>query len=309
MNFNKPKFWDKKSNIYSILLFPITFLILIFIFFKKKLTKVNLFKIPVLCIGNIYIGGTGKTPLCIDITKELQKLRKNPVIIKKYYKNQEDERLLIKYENLPLITKRNRYEAIKEAESKFDMAILDDGFQDTSIKKNLNIICFHENQLIGNGYVFPSGPLRENINTIKNVSIAIINGKKNEKFEKQILKINSSIKFFYTNYVFEELQKFKNKNLLAIAGIGNPNNFFELLKKNGMKVKKTLPYPDHYEFNREELLKIINLAQTNNYTIVTTQKDFLRIKKFNLKEFNNCIIKLEIQNKEKLISLIKNLYD
>ena len=105
--------------------------------------------------------------------------------------------------------------------------------------------------------------------------IAIINGKKNEKFEKQILKINSSIKFFYTNYVFEELQKFKNKNLLAIAGIGNPNNFFELLKKNGMKVKKTLPYPDHYEFNREELLKIINLAQTNNYTIVTTQKDFL----------------------------------
>ena len=132
-----------------------------FIFFgflKKKLTKINHFKIPVICIGNIYVGGTGKTPSSILLAKELVNLGKKPVILRKHYNNHDDEYNLIKNNFKNLIVSKNRVVAMKEAEkSNFDTAILDDGFQDFSIKKDLNIICFNSNQLIGNGFVIPSG--------------------------------------------------------------------------------------------------------------------------------------------------------
>ena len=91
----KPKFWDNKIGIYSIILLPLTLIILAYIFFKRKFTKEIKFNIPIICVGNIYIGGTGKTPTSILLAKELSNLGKKPVIIKKYYKNHQDEHELI----------------------------------------------------------------------------------------------------------------------------------------------------------------------------------------------------------------------
>ena len=108
MNLNKPKFWDKKISLLSILLYPLTFLVLIFIFFKKKFFSKTKFKIPIVCIGNLYIGGTGKTPTSILLSKELSKLGVNPVILRKYYKNQNDEYALIKNNFVDLILNKNR---------------------------------------------------------------------------------------------------------------------------------------------------------------------------------------------------------
>ena len=144
------------------------------------------------------------------------------------------------------------------------MAILDDGFQDYSIYKNLNILCFHGNQLIGNGFIFPSGPLRESFNSIKRAQIIVINGKKNEEFEEKILQISKNIQIFYSSYSLLNIDQFKNKKILAFAGIGNPINFFSLLKLN-LNLKKTLSYPDHFEFKKEELAKIIKYARDNDY--------------------------------------------
>ena len=186
---------------------------------------------------------------------------------------------------------------------------MDDGFQDYSIKKDFNILCFHSQQLIGNGFVFPSGPLRENLNAIKNVQVIIINGEKKLNFEKKILKINKNIKIFYSKYLLLDIENLQNEKILAFAGIGNPENFFNLLIACGLDVKKTLSFPDHYEFNENELLKIIQEAKKNNYKIVTTEKDFFRIKKYQLKEIYCCKTKLEISEKNDLISEIKRLYD
>ena len=84
MKMLKPDFWEKKNNLISLLLLPISFFIQLLIIIKKKLTLEHSFKIPIICIGNIYLGGTGKTPLSILIAKELKKHNKKPVIIKKY---------------------------------------------------------------------------------------------------------------------------------------------------------------------------------------------------------------------------------
>ena len=309
MKINKPKFWHREKSFLSIILLPVTFFVLIIIFFKKKISNLEKFNIPVLCVGNIYIGGTGKTPLSILITNELKNIGKNPVIIKKFYKNQKDEHLLIKKKTGALIAEKCRKFAINLAKRQYDLAILDDGFQDYGVKKDLSILCFHGEQLIGNGLVFPSGPLRESFNSVKRAQIIIINGEKNLEFEKKILNINANIKLFYSNYVLLDCEKYKNKNILALAGIGNPDNFFNLLLKNELKVKKTFAFPDHYEFNKRELGKIIDHAKKNNYIILTTEKDFLRIEKYKLTEINYCSIDLKIAEKEKLIGLVEKIYD
>ena len=160
MSFFKPKFWDKNQiSLLSILLFPIALLIKLLSFFKRAITKTYQCSIPVICVGNIYLGGTGKTPLCIEIFSILKDLNMNPVFIRKKYDSFQDEVDLQKQVG-PIYQSRKRIEALKDAiQNKANVAILDDGFQDFSINKNLSIVCFNEKQWIGNGLVIPSGPL------------------------------------------------------------------------------------------------------------------------------------------------------
>ena len=224
MKLYKPKFWDHK-NFISLSLFPVSLIIQLVILLKKKFTKISSFKIPIVCIGNIYVGGTGKTPLSILVSKELSKIGKKPVIIRKYYKEHMDEHSMIKENFNHLILNSDRTGAIQEAQNKnFDTAILDDGFQDYKIKKDLSIICFNSN-FEGNDFVIPAGPLRENLNSIKNAQIIVINGYRNFKFEKKILEINNNIDIYYSEYKAINYAKFSQKELLVITGIGNPENF------------------------------------------------------------------------------------
>ena len=136
MKLIKPKFWDKKYNFFSIVLLPFTFVVLIFIFFKNRFTKSIKFDIPIICVGNIYVGGTGKTPSSILIANELSKLGKNPAIVRKFYEDHQDEHSLIKENFKSLILCENRIEGIAKAKKlSHDSVILDDGFQDLSVKK------------------------------------------------------------------------------------------------------------------------------------------------------------------------------
>ena len=305
MKILKPKFWQKKFNIFSILLLPLTFFYLLLFFLKKKTSSTKTFSVPIICIGNIYVGGTGKTPLSMFIANEFRNIKK-PVIIKKFYKDHRDEHALIESNNIPLILDSKRTSAIEKAEQKnFDLVILDDGFQDFSIKKNVNIICFNEKQLIGNGMVIPSGPLRENINSLKRADIVVINGDKNESFEKKILEVSRNLKIYYSKYIPSNINHFKNKKLVAFAGIGEPNLFFEILKKNNLDVKKTISFPDHYEFKESEINEIYEFSKKNNYSMITTEKDFHRIKNFKIKNIEYLQLKLEIINKDELIDHLK----
>jgi|TARA_B110000211_G_scaffold149893_1_gene170567 tetraacyldisaccharide 4'-kinase len=310
MKLNKPKFWDKKYSLISIFLIPITLLVILFIFFKKKFTKIIKFDVPIICIGNIYIGGTGKTPSAILIAEELSKLGRKPVILRKFYKEHKDEYNLIKENFNNLIINKNRVSGILKAQKmNYDSVILDDGFQDYRIKKNLSIICFNQNQQFGNGLVLPSGPLREKLSALKNAEIILINGKKNIEFENKIFNINKKLKIFYANYKPQNIDQFKNKKLLALAGIGNPDNFFKMLSENELIIEKKLIYPDHYEFVETEIVKIIQEAEKNNYQIIMTEKDYFKFKNFKNNKINYLKVSLVIDEKEKLFDTISKIYD
>ncbi len=306
MKILKPKFWQKKFSIYSILLWPISILYLMLFYLRKQITHTSSFTMPIICVGNIYVGGTGKTPLSMLIANEL-KNKKKPVIIKKFYKEHKDEHELIKSNKIPLILNNTRKSAIEKAQKdNFDFVILDDGFQDFSIYKNINIICFNENQLIGNGMLLPSGPLREKISSLKRAQIIVINGNKNKEFEEKILYISNNLKIFYSKYIPSNISSFTNKKLLAFAGIGEPEFFFETLKKNNLDVKKTISFPDHYNYKEDEIREIYDYAKKNNYTVITTEKDFHRIKNYKIENIEFLKLKLEIQNKDKLIKYLLN---
>ena len=299
MKLKKPLFWSKNNNLYSFILFPFSLLIQLLFFFKNIFLKTKKISIPVICVGNIYLGGTGKTPLSIEIVRILKKFNMAPVLVKKFYTDQFDEIDLINSKNIEIIKNSSRYIALKEAEERgFKSVVLDDGFQDHSIYKDLSILCFNEKQLIGNGFTIPAGPLREPLSALRRSKIILINGKKNEDFENKIKSINNEINIFYSKYIAQNSNKFLNENILAFAGIGNPENFFDLLKENNINVEKKISFPDHYNYSKKELDKLLKISKENNLKLLTTEKDFFRIKHFNTTDIDYLTIKLEIINEE-----------
>ena len=308
MKLYKPNFW-KETNLVSILLFPISLIVKLIVLMRKTFIKELEFEIPVICVGNIYLGGTGKTPLSINLGKELSILNKKPVIIRKYYKHHKDEYSLIRENFKHLITKKDRNNAIKNAvQNGFDTVILDDGFQDYKIKKNLNIVCFN-NQLLGNGMLIPAGPLRESVDSLKSAHIIIINGDQSIDFEKKLLEINNEISIFYSRYQLVDVEKYRGKKLFVVAGIGNPENFFELIRSQNLNIIKELSFPDHYQFSKSEILNIINDARKNGYQVVMTEKDYHRVKDFNFTEIHYIKVKLEIAEKKEFLNKVLTVYD
>ena len=308
MKFFKPKFWDKnKISFFSIVLLPATLLIKALTLFKKLFIKKHQFSIPIICVGNIYLGGTGKTPLCIEIFSILKRLKKKPAFIRKKYKSYEDESYM-EQEIGPTYESKKRANALNNAiQNKIDIAILDDGFQDQSIKKNMSIICFNEKQWIGNGLTIPSGPLRENLSALNRANCIVIYGKKNINIENKILENNKLIKIFYAKYKPQNINEFENKKIISFAGIGNPNNFFELLKKNRIDVLEEISFPDHYQYSKKDLDKLIEKSEKNNAILVTTEKDYYRINGEYKKNILYLKIKTEIEEEKEFIEEIKKI--
>ena len=304
MNFKKPEFWDySELSFWSIILYPFSLLFLFASLIIKLLKIQKKFPIPIICVGNIYLGGTGKTPLALEIFKIIKSFGKNPGFVKKGYDYLYDEIQMLEKIGKTYLNK-NRKEAISSLISlKHDVAILDDGFQDFSIKKDFSIICFNSKQLIGNGFLIPSGPLRESFKSIKRADCIFVNGDKNTRFENKINEINKNAKIFYSKYKIKNVENFENKEVIAFAGIGNPSNFFDLLIENNINVKRTYSFPDHHNFSQKDFDKIIG---DNHIKIVTTEKDYCRM---NDKQKLSCDfieVELEIENKNEFISLIKN---
>ena len=309
MKISKPKYWNNRSLI-SIILLPISTIFEIFVFLRSKFIKPRSFDIPIICVGNIYVGGTGKTPTSLFLANKLKKKGKNPVIVRKFYKEHRDEYELIKKYFSGFLTNKKRSVAIEESIIKgYDSVILDDGMQDYKIKKNLIMVCFNQNQMIGNGFVFPSGPLRENLKALTKAEIVLLNGKKNIQFEELILNVNKNLKIFYSNYKPMNLDIFKKKDLCVVSGIGNPENFIQLLKSHELKISREFNFPDHYEFKKDELLKIIDYAKNSNLQVITTEKDFCRLKKYNLEGIDYLRVELTIDQEDLFLESLLHIYD
>ena len=297
MKFIKPIFWQSK-NFISFLLYPLTIITLIINTCRKLFPKSNP-SIKTICIGNIYLGGTGKTSLAIEIQKLLKDKYKT-IFIKKNYSDQIDEINLLKSKG-KIISSANREEAIKFALKKgYELAILDDGLQQKEINYGLKIVCFNTEDGLGNEYLLPAGPLRESVDQLKHYDIAFLNGeRKNNKLYFKLKSINKYIKIFEGKYKAVNLKKFDlKKKYFMFCGIGNPHEFEKTLIKNKFSIIEKKIYPDHYKIPRKEINRLITKAKKENLCLITTEKDFFRLNKTQRKNIKCLKIKLEIKDKK-----------
>lgn len=280
MKLKKPKFWDyKKPSFLSYLLLPFSIILGLIARIKSK-PKFSNSKIKTICVGNIYIGGTGKTSLTIKIKEILDKNNIKACFIKKFYPNQADEQKLLS-KNGTLFSNSKRITALDEAiEKEFKVAIFDDGLQDSSIKYDLEIVCFNNLNWIGNGLTLPSGPLRENINSLKFYKNVFLNGNEESliTIKEQIIKINPNMNINSGKYKPLNINEFdKNQSYLVFSGIGNHKTFIEMLKNNKLKIVSDLEYPDHYQYSKKDFYEIVMKAKKYDAKIITTEKDYLRL--------------------------------
>ena len=313
MKFKKPKFWDyKKATLSSYILLPISIFIKFINLIKLIGTKKKYPSIKTICIGNIYLGGTGKTSLCLKINKILDEKKIKTCFVKKFYSDQTDEQIILENEG-KLFKNKKRLNSLNQAISEgYKIAIFDDGLQDFSIDYDLNIVCFNNINWIGNGFTIPSGPLRESVDNIKKYKNVFLNGNDEniEEIKKYITKIDPSINIYQGIYVPKNLNDFNlSDKFLVFSGIGNHETFLSMLKKNKFHIVKDIEFPDHYEFSKKDIDNIISISKDLKCKIITTEKDFMRLKKNEYIDIKYIKVDLEILNQEKFLKDLSTIYE
>ena len=300
--------WYKKSW-WLYLLTPLTLLFSIIVKSRKNSYLKNQKKIwrspvPIIVVGNISMGGTGKTPLVKYIAAELAKRDFKPGLISrgyggKYsgtlevnaettYKKTGDEAQILGKLKMPFFLDKNRSRGAKKLQEKHDVDVIisDDGLQHYAMGREIEIAVIDGARRLGNGFTFPAGPLREPKSRLKEVDFIVNNGGPTEGDE--ILMTLSPAKFIHLNSGKEySIDKWPMHNQVhAIAGLGNPNRFFDLLLRLGFEFDKN-PFPDHHKYNKRDLYYLDHLP------ILMTEKDAAKCKHFN----NSKIWYLSIESK------------
>jgi len=311
-----PKYFQNQ-NALSRLLSPISAVYAALTALRLKTTKPYHASIPVVCVGNIMAGGVGKTPVSIALAKLLIKSGKNPFFISRGYggslsgvlvdtkahtaRDVGDEPLILAC-TAPTVVCKDRAKAAKIAEENgADVLIMDDGFQNPTLKKDVSFLVFSGETGIGNGKILPAGPLRESLKSgLKRADgvLLVEEDKTNllEKIDKPCFEV----------YIKEENPQNITSKVLAFAGIGYPMKFYNSLIKCGLTIAKTYDFEDHHFYSRTELEALIGEAQQKDLALFTTMKDFVKIPTDLQPHFNVLNINAEFKNKKTLLDFISS---
>ena len=315
---------EKKKSLFTYFLKPLSYIWLIITFLDRKFSYPKNSKCPVLCVGNLTLGGNGKTPSVINFQKKFLKLKYDVHVVTRGYLGSEkgphkvnnikddinkvgDEALLLSKNGTTWVSKK-KFKGIEEANrQKAELIILDDGFQNFSIKKNFSILIIDANYPFGNGCLFPAGPLREPIkNGIKRANIILLVGNKKERNDTlQKYPVLKEKEIFFGEIVKSEEKKLNNySKYIAFAGIAKPEKFFKTLEKENFQLIKKYSLANHKKFKKDFLKKILNESKNLDAKLITTEKDFVRLPK-KYKKFIECLkIEMKIEKERELIKLL-----
>ncbi len=271
---------------------------------------------PVICIGNITAGGTGKTPVAVSFAKLLQQMGKNPFFVSRGYGGKlkgvmvdksrhsaaevGDEPLLLSRQ-APVIVNPDRFSGAQKAlQSGAEIIIMDDGFQNPGLHKDLSFLVFDGGVGIGNGLCIPAGPLRESLASgLKRAQAVIILGEDKHNLATQIKGLP-----IFRGAVVAKKPETNNNDVIAFAGIGRPEKFYTSLRELGINLLKTVDFPDHHQYTMSELKKLIDEAQKKNAVLFTTAKDFVKIPTQIQRHFHVLEIEISWENEESLKTFI-----
>jgi tetraacyldisaccharide 4'-kinase len=254
--------------------------------------------IPVLCVGNYHVGGAGKTPAVLALTKMLRDLGETPVVLSRGYGGQlrgpikvdperhaavdvGDEPLMLA-RAVAVVVARDRIGGVALARSLGASVILmDDGFQNPAIAKDASLIVIDGDRGLGNGRVFPAGPLRAPLPpqlARTDALIVVGNGTAAEAVAADIAARGGSVLSAHLKADETSVASLRGKRVLAFAGIGDPIRFFRTLRASGIEVVRERAFADHHPFSQSEIETLIAEAKRDALTLVTTEKDLARLR-------------------------------
>ena len=286
--------------------------------YDKKIFKSYKSYIPVISVGNITSGGTGKTPFVIFLVKHFKGLGLNPLIVSRGYKrktrgqivfNSKSKRTLQDVGDEPflislvcpetdIVINKNRKEAIQWAErsqKKYDVIVLDDAFQHRSVCRDFNILLINNNQNLSD--CLPKGQLREPIKNIKRAD-CIVFTKSSSLASVPSIIAKSNIPTFKSKESFS-LSSSGYKCGVAFCGIGDPDSFMETLESLSIKVLDSIHFKDHQKYDTPYINRLESLLKTANQTVFyTTQKDWVKLPESFLKKYRGVFVKMDLSIKD-----------
>jgi tetraacyldisaccharide 4'-kinase len=254
--------------------------------------------IPVLCVGNYHVGGAGKTPTVLTLAKLLRHLGETPVVLSRGYGGRlrgpvrvdparhaasdvGDEPLMMASQ-LPVVVARQRADGVPLARSQAATVILmDDGFQNPSVAKDASLIVVDGSRGLGNGQVFPAGPLRAPLKPqlARTDALVIVgNGAAAEAVAAEIAAQGKPVLRAHLMPDAASVASLRGKRVLAFAGIGDPARFFATLEASGIEVARRRAFADHHPFVQSEIEGLVAEATRDGLTLVTTEKDLARLR-------------------------------
>lgn len=284
--------WFLKRNLLAYCLCPLSgfYLLASKMVFNIRKKHEYISRRPIICFGNILSGGVGKTPVVRNIARFLDA----PVVMRGYKKSKQtlnigDEAKMLSRDGILVhVGNRKSNLILLNKQDSNTPIIMDDGFQNSSIKKDISILVFDEGIGFGNGFLLPAGPLRETKTAILRAD-AIILIKRKEVNPYFALPTNIPV---FTAKNSEICPYDNNTNVIAFAGIGYPEKFFDNVPCN---VIEKISFPDHYQYTDEDIKKLINLADEKNAKLLTTEKDWVRIPDWAQKQIRFSALQTEIE--------------
>jgi len=327
------------KNWLQYLLFPVSILYRFIIFFRnfcydKNLIKTNQLPCHVISIGNLSLGGTGKTPTVLYLCKVLQENKIDVAILSRGYKRNTsgtvlvsngngplrnwqavgDESFMIaqKTKNIPIVVDNNRYRGGKFLIKNFNtkIIILDDGFQHRSLSRNLDIVLINGSTSPSDYSFLTINLLRETWSSLKRADTIIFT---KDKPKPLLLKKIKEEKLLYINSTLNSFIPYpkgfnRHSKAVLLSGIGDPKSFEKAVKSHGCMIVGIKTFEDHYLYNKKRLLKIIQFAKNLKADyILTTEKDWVKIKPLN-PDFLFVILKIELNllEKETMENILRN---
>ncbi len=304
-----PKHWQQAGAI-ALLLYPFSLIYRMASAFPRMTTNPWRANVPIICVGNIVAGGAGKTPITIDVATRLKNIGKNPHIITRGYGGDAvgpimvetnsnwhdtgDEAIILSATAPTWVAKDRKAGVASAANNGADTVILDDGFQNPSLIKDLSIVVVDGGFGFGNKMLLPAGPLRESINAgISRADAVVIIGDDKQGARASILQANAKIEILQARLQPTNGDELKDRDVIAFAGIGRPEKFFETITKMGCNLKSSHPFPDHHEYSVRDISPILEMAEKINAAVVTTEKDAVKIPANMLEKITVIKVKIE----------------
>ena len=286
-----PRFWYDRPGLLSFVLSPLSLLYGIGAAAKRCAAAPYKAKVPVICIGGIVAGGSGKTPTALEIARLLIEQRHKPVFVTRGYGGSEegplkvdaachtsadvgDEALLLA-RAAPVWVGRDRAAAIREAEKEATHIILDDGFQNTSVRPDISLLTIDSEAGIGNGMLLPAGPLRETFCGAMHraTAVVLIGGRDPHRLASRV-----ECPLLCAKYEPRLPDGFpREAKFFAFAGIARPEKFYQTCRDSGLRLAATRDFADHHAFNAAELAMLAQDAQNFGARLLTTEKDWVRL--------------------------------